>query len=85
MTRKIITSYWAKPIPWRDFDWEAVYDDYDGGDMWCGGDVPPDPIGHGRTEAEAIEDLKNQCPDEDEDGLDTGNSTPISPAQLGAR
>lgn len=50
MHTKIKTSYWAKPIPMRQFDWEAVLDDYEGGD----------PIGHGRTEQEAIKDLKMQ-------------------------
>jgi len=47
---KIKTSYWAKPIPLRQFDWEAIDDDtYDEG---C-------PIGYGRTEQEAIADLVN--------------------------
>ena len=44
----IRTEYWAKPIPLRQFDWSAVRDGYDGGD----------PVGYGRTEAEAIADLK---------------------------
>jgi hypothetical protein len=44
---QIITSYWAKPIPLRQFDWEAVTDDYEEG---C-------PIGFGKTEAEAIDNL----------------------------
>jgi hypothetical protein len=43
----IITRYWPKPIPLRQFDWSAVTDDYE----------PGDPIGYGRTEAEAINDL----------------------------
>lgn len=46
--RKIVTKYDPPPIPFRDADWSAVYDDYDLGS----------PIGHGATEAEAIEDLK---------------------------
>lgn len=25
-----IITYWAKPIPDRRWDWEAVHDDYDG-------------------------------------------------------
>lgn len=30
-------SYWAKPIPIRNFDWDFVHDDYDGpGDLRCG-------------------------------------------------
>ena len=44
---KIITRYWAKPIPDRSFDWSAVTEDYDLGH----------PIGYGRTEAEGINDL----------------------------
>jgi hypothetical protein len=48
---KIITSYWAKPIPLRQFDWSAVTDDYDG--EGC-------PIGYGETEREAIDDLIEQ-------------------------
>lgn len=43
----IRTSYDPKPIPMRQFDWSAMRDGYDGGD----------PIGFGRTEAEAIADL----------------------------
>jgi hypothetical protein len=44
---KIVTNYWAKPIPDRQFDWSAVTEHYDLGH----------PIGYGRTEAEAINDL----------------------------
>jgi hypothetical protein len=44
---KIVTRYWQKPIPLRQFDWEAVTDNYDLGS----------PIGYGRTEEEAISDL----------------------------
>lgn len=80
MTRKIETSCWAKPIPDRSFDWEAVYEDYD-----YAPDGPSHPIGYGRTEAEAIADLKMQCPDEDNDGLDTGSNATISAAQQAAR
>ena len=47
---KIKTEYWAKPIPPRQFDWIAVDDNYE----------PGGPIGHGRTEQEAIDDLKEQ-------------------------
>jgi hypothetical protein len=51
-TPKIITCYWAKPIPDRQFDWSA----------WRDGDEPNDNgqmrIGYGRTEAEAIADLR---------------------------
>lgn len=45
--RKIVTKYDPPPIPFRDADWSAVWSDYDLGS----------PIGHGATEAEAIEDL----------------------------
>lgn len=44
---KIITDYWAKPIPLRQFDWSAVRDNYE----------PPMPIGYGATEEAAIADL----------------------------
>jgi len=43
----IITKYDPPPIPWREADWSAVFDDYD-----LGG-----PIGHGPTEQDAIDDL----------------------------
>ena len=49
---KIITTYWAKPIPDRQFDWSAHYDGDEpnnAGQMMCG---------CGRTEAEAIADLR---------------------------
>jgi hypothetical protein len=44
---RIVTEYWAKPIPPREFDWQATRDDWEPG---CS-------IGHGATEAEAIADL----------------------------
>ena len=54
--RQIVTTYDPKPIPLRQFDWVATFDDYDG--------APIDentasgcPIGYGATEAEAIADL----------------------------
>lgn len=56
----IITAYDPPPIPMRQFNWSAVRDGYDGGDRWAGGDVPGDPIGYGRTEAEAVADLLEQ-------------------------
>jgi hypothetical protein len=46
----ICTVCWAKPIPMRQFDWEAVRDGYEGGD----------PLGLGATEEEAIADLLEQ-------------------------
>lgn len=51
---KILTSHDKKPIPDRNFDWLAVYENYDGA---------PDadsPIGFGATEKEAIDNLKLQ-------------------------
>jgi hypothetical protein len=48
---KIITDYWPKPIPPRQFDWTATFDGYE----------PGAPIGHGRTEPEAIADLLEQA------------------------
>lgn len=44
------TNFVYPPIPIRCFDWSATSDDYG----------PGDPIGWGRTEQEAIEDLKQQ-------------------------
>jgi hypothetical protein len=45
--RKINTEYWPKPIPPRQFDWAATFDEYE----------PGGPIGYGRTEQAAIDDL----------------------------
>jgi hypothetical protein len=50
---KIVTRYDPPPIPLRQFDWTAVTDNYE----------PPDPIGFGRTEAEARADLEKQLAD----------------------
>ena len=47
MDNKIITRHEYPPIPIRDYDWSAVRQDYE----------PGDPIGHGKTEQDAIEDL----------------------------
>lgn len=44
------TTHVYPPIPIRSLDWSATSDDYE----------PGDPIGWGRTEQEAIEDLKQQ-------------------------
>jgi hypothetical protein len=56
---KIVTEYWAKPGPSRQFDWCATID----------GDEPNDnghmAQGYGRTEAEAIADLVNNYLTED--------------------
>ena len=48
MTSKIVTHYDPKPIPVRQFDWTATFEDYD-----LGG-----PNGYGETEQDAINDLK---------------------------
>ncbi len=47
---KIQTSPIFPPIPIRSLDWCAHFDNYE----------PGQPIGHGATEQEAIEDLKEQ-------------------------
>jgi hypothetical protein len=48
---KIHTDYWAKPIPMRQFDWSAIDEDtYEG----------TGPVGYGKTEQEAIDDLMQQ-------------------------
>lgn len=44
---KIITSYDYPPIPIRNYDWSAIRESYDEGDL----------IGYGKTEQEAIGDL----------------------------
>lgn len=49
----IRTEYVFPPIPMRQFDWSAVFDNYEPG---C-------PIGYGRTEKEAIADLLEQQAD----------------------
>lgn len=50
MAREIKLTYWPKPIPQRQHDWEATFEDYEPG---C-------PIGHGRTKEDAINDLMMQ-------------------------
>jgi hypothetical protein len=57
MTQKILTRYWAKPIPTRHYDWEAYEENHDLGR----------PIGHGPTEADAIADLKEQLAEKEAD------------------
>lgn len=47
---KIITIFDPKPIPDRRFDWCAIGEDYDLGS----------PTGYGKTEQEAIDDLKEE-------------------------
>lgn len=53
----IRTSYVCPPIPWRHVDWEAVEDDYD----------ESRPIGRGATEQAAIDDLKQQLAELDDE------------------
>ncbi len=47
---KIITSYDYPPILIRDYDWSAIREDYEPGDL----------IGIGITEQDAIDDLVRQ-------------------------
>ena len=47
---KIVTTYECPPIPLRNYDWSAIREDYEAGD----------PIGCGKTEQDAINDLKIQ-------------------------
>lgn len=52
---KIRTEFVYPPIPVRNFDWSAIDDDtYDGAED----SSTRGQIGYGRTEAEAIADLK---------------------------
>lgn len=57
----IVTSYIYPPIPDRRFDWQATLDDFDGAE-----DAGWQPHGHGRTEAEAIEELLVNLEDHDD-------------------
>jgi hypothetical protein len=52
---KIKTEYVYPPIPIRSYDWSAKLVGYE----------PGNPVGYGETEAEAIEDLKEQLTNED--------------------
>jgi hypothetical protein len=47
---KIVTTHVYPPIPTRSFDWSAHYDGFEMGNY-----------GYGRTEAEAIRDLTENC------------------------
>lgn len=59
---KIVTDYWAKPIPMRQFDWCATFDGYDPGEPnGEGGYHGGDPVGWGATEDEAKADLLSQA------------------------
>ncbi len=55
----IHTEYWAKPVPFRDHDWSAVDDNYDGADD----SATRSQVGYGATEHAAIADLKIQLED----------------------
>lgn len=50
MAQGIRTSFDYPPIPIRNYDWSAIRDDYDAGDL----------IGYGKTEQEAINNLIEQ-------------------------
>jgi hypothetical protein len=57
----IATEFWAKPIPPRQFDWAATYDNYDGAeDSSTRGE-----IGYGVTEEDAVNDLLENYPRDD--------------------
>lgn len=58
MAPKINTHYWSKPIPMRQFDWTATYDDYDGAEDSSN----RGHIGYGITEQEALADLTTNYP-----------------------
>lgn len=55
---KIITSYDKPPIPTRNMDWSAHTDNYEASYEGDGHWSSNEPIGHGATEQEAIDDLK---------------------------
>ena len=59
---KIHTDHVQPPIPIRDMDWSAVTDDYDC-DCDQDGFFSSDPVGYGRTEQDAINDLLEQLED----------------------
>lgn len=56
VAQKIVTKYAPPAIPVRCFDWTAVADDYEPGDL----------IGYGYTEAEAIADLRELIAEREE-------------------
>jgi hypothetical protein len=55
MTRLIRTEFVYPPIPMRQFDWRAVFDGYEPGDV----------MGYGKTREEAIADLIVEAGDGD--------------------
>lgn len=58
---RIITHHDPKPIPDRRFDWCAYREGYEGPTQYSDGSYEShgDPVGWGKTEAEAVIDLKN--------------------------
>ena len=57
--KPIKTQFIYPPIPIRQYDWEAIREDYDEGDF----------IGHGETEREAINDLLRQEEEQEDDSV----------------
>lgn len=57
---KVVTDYWAKPIPLREFDWSAIDADTYDSDCDQNGFYSLGPVGYGSTEADAIADLMEQ-------------------------
>lgn len=55
MSKKIITEYWAKPGPTREFDWCAYYE----------GEEERGRYGYGITEQAAKDDLVNEWPEDE--------------------
>ena len=51
MAPKIVTHHEFPPIPVRSFDWTAHYDGFE----------EAGPYGYGKTEAEAVNDLVENC------------------------
>jgi hypothetical protein len=76
---RIHTSHDYPPIPVRSFDWSAVTDDYDC-DCDQDGFFSTNPIGHGATEQEAIEDLLEQM--DIEEGCRTRNGHYVGPGPV---
>ena len=67
---KIITEQNPSSPPVRGFEWGAYWDDYDGAP-----DGPYHPLGHGKTESQAIADLIESTIDTD---LDDGRIEELS-------
>lgn len=56
MQKKIVTSYIFPPIPLRNTDWLAHYE----------GEEEKQQYGYGKTAAEAIADLQEMYPEDDD-------------------